>query len=221
MADTGDAPADALIVPGDSLAADDSTEDEASPAAENSVPGTGCMDGTREGFRDDQLWPSIAGCAGEFTRPGVIQPLPRVCTASDDGGAGDAASAACSAADLCAVGWHVCRDGAEVAASSPAGCEGCVNAGEESFFLAAMGASPLGYCIADPTAANGLHGCGGMGEPENPECAPLTRRMSFADCLATQGVWNCGTADGADMGDEANVVTKYGPTMGGVLCCKD
>ena len=182
----------------------------------------GCSDGTREGFRNVDAWPSIAGCAGAFDQPGVVgasapQPMCQLL-------AGDTNSnwegSGCTAADLCAANWHVCRDGSDVARNSPTGdCEGCVPAGELRFFLVASGASPMGLCSPDPSQENDLHGCGGLGQPESQSCAPLSRRMGFADCLATQGVWNCGGQD--DSLREARIVTKLGITLGGVLCCKD
>jgi hypothetical protein len=182
----------------------------------------GCSDGTREGFRDVLDWPSIAGCAGAFDQAGVMgspDVLP-VCYLQAGDTSANPTGAGCNAADLCATRWHLCRDSADVAKHSPTGdCEGCVPAGEPRFFLVASGASPMGICSPDPRAENDLHGCGGLGQPESDTCAPLARRMGFADCLATQGVWSCGSA--VDSLREAAVVSKPGPTLGGVLCCKD
>jgi hypothetical protein len=42
--------------------------------------------------------------------------------------------------------------------------------------------------------------------------------MNFSDCIASV-VWQCGTAD--DSLREADMVTKSGSSLGGVLCCKD
>lgn len=208
--------ADAAAMPDDSA----SGEGDVGSGEPAGVIGSGCADGTREGFRDDRRWPRIAGCAGGFARPGVVGILAPMCNRRAGDGSDNPTGAGCSAADLCAGGWHVCRDGADVAASSPTGCEGCVKAGEPRFFLVAAGAWPSGACAADPAAATDLHGCGGKGQPEVPACAPLVRRMGFADCLATKGVWSCG-ATPADRNREAALVSKSSPSMGGVLCCKD
>jgi hypothetical protein len=191
-----------------------------SPGLEGPPAIVGCSDGTREGFRDYSTWQSIAGCAGGFAVPCVVAAPQPTCGLQ----AGDTSlrptGVGCGAADLCATGWHVCADAADVKRHSPTGgCEGCVLAGEPRFFLVASGASSMGICSPDPGAANDLHGCGGLGEPESPECSPLTRRMGFADCLATGGVWACGTAEQSLQ--EAALVTKTGPTLGGVLCCRD
>jgi hypothetical protein len=190
------------------------------------VPGTpdkmGCSDGTREGFRDYTNWPDIAGCAGAFDQPGVvgspdIQPTCGLLAGDTNS---NRAGKSCSAADLCAANWHVCRNGSDVANHSPTGdCESCVPADEPRFFLVASGASSMGICSPDPRAVNDLHGCGSLGQPEAQTCAPLSRRMGFADCLATNGVWNCGGP--ASSLQEAAVVTKSGTTLGGVLCCRN
>jgi hypothetical protein len=193
---------------------------EAGPVEEPGISGPGCADGTREGFRAYWSWPKIAGCAGGFAEPGVTRNLKPVCGRLAGDSSRNPTGAGCNAADLCATGWHVCLDGSDVAKHSPTGgCEGCVDPGEPSFFLVASGASAMGVCTLDPASANDLHGCGGLGEPESADCAPLTRRMGFADCQNTDNIWSCGTA--AESTKEADVVTKSGPTMGGVLCCSD
>jgi hypothetical protein len=183
----------------------------------------GCSDGTREGFRDVVHWPSIAGCEGAFTRPGVLgkPDLAPTCSRRAGNSGLDPGGVGCNAADLCAGGWHLCRNPDDVAAhSASGGCEGAVVAGEPRFFLVAAGASPMGICAPDPSASNDLHGCGGVGQAEAETCAPLSRRMGFADCLATGGVWSCGQSDADSLG-EAALVTKPGLGMGGALCCKD
>jgi hypothetical protein len=190
--------------------------------AEIPVGQAGCSDGTREGFRDFRDWPDIAGCSGGFADPGVLggADLAPAC----DRDAGDSSSnpngTGCNVADLCAQDWHVCRDGQDVSRHSPTGdCESCVSPGEHLFFLVATGASTMGVCSNDATATNDLHGCGDLGQPETAGCDPLFRRMGFADCRATGGVWWCG--DEGDHLREAVLVIKNSPAMGGVLCCRN
>lgn len=185
------------------------------------VPGAGCSDGTREGFRDPEHWPDIAGCAGGFGQAGVIgtPDLEPACNRMAGDTSANPMGSRCSAADLCAQGWHVCRSGSDVAEHSPTGCESCVSPGEPRFFLVASGASSIGVCSPDPSEANDLHGCGGLGQPESDGCPPLTRRMGFADCMATKGIWSCGS-DHESL-EEAAKVTKTKPALGGVLCCRD
>lgn len=189
----------------------------------------GCSDGTREGFRNLERWPEIAGCAGGWQKMGlpVSGDPPRPC----GGIAGDRSRnpeglqcplishgcVECGVADLCARSWHPCIDGKEVLDRSPTGCEDILPPGEQGFFVAMAGASADGVCA--PRQRNDLHGCGNVGLPESDQCPPFTRRMGFADCESTGGVWRCGAS--AQNLDEADVVTKPRPELGGVLCCKD
>jgi len=218
--------------PSDGLdgAASDSNEhggDAGEPADLEPVIGfpliVGCSDGTREGFRDIKNWPNIAGCAGGWRWAGLLAETSRACRCDRVAGndSPNPEGVDCSASDLCAPTWHTCLDGPDVASHSPTrGCESIVAPGEKAFFIVMAGASPQGVCYPDPSAANDLHGCGSgsIGQSESPGCPPLTRRMGFADCAAT-GVWQCGTAN--DSLREADVVTKSGSSLGGVLCCKD
>jgi hypothetical protein len=200
--------------------------------------GPGCADGTREGFREATSFPHIAGCAGAWSIPGLLSMETREPQCHHSPGQ---TGQGCSVADLCAAGWHVCLDANDVETHSATGsCEGILPADEVGFFLVRAGATAQGVCSPDP-APNDLHGCGTLGQPESESCAPLSRRMTFADCLATDGVWYCGDVcdsqpDGGvvchaqgkietDATDEslmeALVVTKSAPTMGGALCCED
>jgi hypothetical protein len=212
--------ADAMAAPPETPGSLDGRMEALSSVEQPGRSGSGCSDDTREGFRDEVSWQMIAGCAGGFALPGVTGNLAPACARQAGDSSSNPTGAGCNAADLCAIGWHVCLDGSDVARHSPTGdCEGCVAPGEPRFFLVASGASAMGVCTVNRSAANDLHGCGGLGEPESPDCAPLTRRMGFADCLTTEKVWSCGTA--AESTEEAAVVTKGGPTLGGVLCCSD
>ncbi len=181
----------------------------------------GCADGTREGFTDVTAWPGIAGCSGAWNMPGLLgesRREPRCARRAGNTGR-NPFGLECTVADICAEKWHVCQDSLDVAQHSPTDCEGAAPAGSEIFFLVQSGASPLGVCSPDPGAANDLHGCGTLGQPEAQTCEPLERRMGFADCLATGGLWACGGA--ADHLNEANLVIKRGIAQGGVLCCRD
>lgn len=208
-------PPDAARLP--DVVADQAVEEAATPGDPAEL---GCADGTREGFVSVAHWGNIAGCAGGWTIPGLLSEDARALkchrAAGNDGlnppGEG------CSVADLCAIGWHVCRDASEVGRQSGSGCESAVVGGPPRFFLVLAGASPQGICSPDRGAMNDLHGCGNLGQPQSAACQPLSRRMTFADCQAT-GVWACGAED--DHLSEAAVVTKSGPAFGGALCCRD
>jgi hypothetical protein len=180
----------------------------------------GCSDGTREGFVELTYWPDIAGCSGGWSVPGALgagaaQPQ---CRRTSGNSSENPAGVGCAIADLCAEGWHVCAGPLEVASRSATDCESAVPPGPPLFFLVASAATPFGACTFDLLATNDLHGCGDLGKPELDGCSPLERRMDFAACLATGGVWSCGTY--ADHLNEAHLVTKRGPSQGGALCCR-
>ena len=181
----------------------------------------GCADGTREGFLDAMAWPDIGGCSGAWDVPGVLGEIGRtpMCARSAGNTGSNGQGMGCSVADLCAQGWHVCADPEEVARRSPTDCESAAPSAHPIFFLVTAGASPLGICKADRASTNDIHGCGNLGQPESEGCQPLERRMGFADCLGTNQVWKCGTAE--DHLREATVVVKTGPAWGGALCCRD
>ena len=192
----------------------------------------GCADGSREGFIDPAAWRAIAGCSGAWSVPGVRSPWARApqCQRAAGNGGKQADGAGCSVADLCAEGWHVCEDGEDVRRHSPTDCESAVPPGFAAFFLTRAAASAYGLCTTDPNFENDLHGCGSFGQPELPGCQPLDRRLSFVDCLLSSSGpddnlqspargWSCGAAD--QHLSEANLATKAGATLGGVLCCRD
>ena len=184
-------------------------------------PEVGCSDGTREGFLASSRWPAIAACAGGFRvaglgpDPGLVMHCDREAgnTGANPSGVG------CSVADLCAQGWHVCADAGEVGARADAGCEGAVPAGYALFFVVRAGASADGVCAPGLDFRNDLQGCGSFGEATHPTCAPLDRRLSFADCAATGGLWSCG--DSTAHLQETDNAQKPGPALGGALCCRD
>ena len=219
--DAADAVATADQDDGAGMGSEAQTADAGEPRGVGGAPMlVGCSDGTREGFRDVEHWPDIAGCAGAFDQPGVVSRPAPTCDRQGGDTSLNPAGRGCSASDLCAEHWHLCRDGTDVAGHSPTGgCESCVPAGELRFFLVAAGASTIGICSPNPEASNDLHGCGGLGQPESEACAPLARRMGFADCQDSGGAWSCGTA--SDSLREAAVVTKPGIAGGGALCCRD
>lgn len=183
----------------------------------------GCADGSREGFLDVSAggWPSIAGCAGGFSEPGLLPPAvetPR-CDRMSGNTSSNPTGQGCSARDLCALGWHVCRGPSEVAARSVSACESSVPPGTLVLFAVAAGAEPAGHCTPNPSASNDVHGCGNYGQPESELCFPLDRRLGVADCRASGGIWRCG--EGANHLEEARLASKSSPLLGGVLCCRD
>jgi hypothetical protein len=183
----------------------------------------GCSDGSREGFLDasDKGWNRIAGCGGAWTIPGILKGVSLVpqCNRQSGNTGQNLLGVGCSAADLCAGGWHLCEAPGDVAASSPSDCEGAVPADAEGFFAAVGGAAPIGACAVVLGYSNDVHGCGTFGQPEVETCFPLDRRLDFSDCAASDGLWQCGAF--ADHFNEAARVVKLRPENGGVLCCRD
>jgi hypothetical protein len=123
----------------------------------------------------------------------------------------------CNAEDLCAPGWHLCRDRIEVAQRSPTGCEGAVQAGAELFFATAQSSLGFEECSENSIGDNDLFGCGSLGTRPKPSCAPLDRTSGHG-CAALREPWRCGDPNAID---EALLVVKPGPGSGGVLCCCD
>jgi len=181
----------------------------------------GCSDGSREGFASISDWPNIAGCSGAWSLGGLLSAEARAPACMREAGNdgrnpwGDG----CGVADLCAAGWHVCRDANDVRRSSPSGCESAVDSVEPRFFLVLAGASAQGICSPDRSAANDLHGCGSLGQSESSTCEPLNRRLTFAECQASMGIWSCG-GPGEHL-IEAALVSKSESALGGALCCRD
>jgi len=173
----------------------------------------GCADGQREGFLSLLTHPAIAACAGGFALPGVVDLVAPACAnaAGDDGVIPNGAG--CNALDLCAAGWHLCADAAEVAARSPTGCAGAAVGTELVFFAAAQHGPGQGNC--GPTGSDDLFGCGTLGEVTHPSCVPLDR-WSKTLCGMLANPWVCG---GSSVTEALDVV-KPGPAAGGVLCCR-
>lgn len=206
----------------------------------------GCSDDQREGFVSVADYPSIAACAGGWSTPGILATQPACARlAGDDSAAPEGLG--CSAADLCAPGWRVCRGRAEVAARAPAGCGAAVPAGtpDKELFFAVAQASSAGMSCASAAGDNDVFGCGNLGIELGAasECAPLNRALGSASPSTTCGYneagpplgpWRCtGVANSHE--HEAAWVAKDGCTSaactwdgraignadrGGVLCCK-
>lgn len=196
----------------------------------------GCADGSRDAFRDRARFPRIAGCAGGFVNAGLSRESSPTCgrAAGDDGP--NPSGTGCSATDLCAPGWHVCRSASDVASHSPNGCEGARDAEGESFFATRQTGPGCGHCAtgSDTTCdgascrsgcaqttrtSNDIFGCGTLGgASQASSCAPLDR-FSNNLCSALAPPWRC---DGDPNGlFESDLVVKPGPERGGVLCCAD
>jgi hypothetical protein len=82
----------------------DRREDAIAPPGDVLVGEVGCADGAREGFVDQQRFPTIAGCAATWLGQRNLRAPRTGVPCGDD-------SAACGMpVDACAIGWHVCAD---------------------------------------------------------------------------------------------------------------
>ena len=98
------------------------------------VSAAGCADGSREGFNNTGRFPSIAACDGGWTVPGIAGAAGKL-PACNRAAGGHGIFQGCSAADLCAVGWHVCTGAADIRASvnhDAAGCDLASRVGEDT-----------------------------------------------------------------------------------------
>src|SRR5688572_30174879 len=118
------------------------------PLAAEPAKDTGCAAGSRDGFKDLELYPKIAACAGAWTEPGLQAP---------------AAAKSSSAAALCAPGWHICTTIDEVAArTNDRGCEDAAPSPDAPMFFATLESGPgYGHCKGEGT--NDIFGCGSLG----------------------------------------------------------
>ena len=212
------------------------------------VAEAGCADGTREGFVDQDSHPFIAGCSGGWSVGGITRPdLAPTCGRASGNDSDNPEGAGCSAADLCAPGWHVCLGKLEVFELSPDGCAGAVPPGtpDKSLFFAVRQNSQADSVCDDSDLGNDVFGCGNLGTVLTPDknCGPLDRVLAsmhagtcgFNEAEPPLGPWLCAGGDDSHL-HEGSLVKKNGcPSVscsydgnpvdnsgkGGVLCCID
>jgi hypothetical protein len=180
----------------------------------------GCADGTREGFTSLEKYPDIAACAGGWSVAGLVAPetlAPQCGRAAGNSGANPNGSA-CSVADLCAGGWHVCESAHEVS-SKASDCKDAFPGGAQAFY-ATRQRGPMMTCDpANLMGTNNVYGCGNFGSNAMSACAPFTHMLRDADCKAN-APWSCVNGPIDYSTTELVDVTKPGPAKGGVLCCR-
>jgi hypothetical protein len=208
----------------------------------------GCADGTREGFQNQSTYPSIAGCSGGWSVPGITRAnLVPTCSRASGNSGTNREGTGCSAADLCSTGWHVCNGKTEVAAKAPAGCGDAVPAGtpDKALFFAVAQHSTSQTLCDDTTNDNDVFGCGNLGSQVSAgqSCGPLNRALAstqanscgYNEAEPNLGPWQCMGGTDSHL-HEGSLVTKNGcpgtscqydgnpvgnADKGGVLCCKD
>ena len=178
----------------------------------------GCADDSRELFDDVDLEPDIAGCSGAWDVPGLSTPASMMPACSREAGNDgvNAAGTGCSVEDLCATGWAVCADAAEVAMKASTGM--CPATGTAGLWATRQGGMPNGEECQDGNLDD-VTGCGyAIGLTAGMTCAPLNRVLQHPSCTSSTN-WDC--ADSATyLTSEQEIVTKPGLGEGGVLCCR-
>ncbi|MEM6993286.1 MAG: hypothetical protein AAF721_22425 [Myxococcota bacterium] len=188
---------------------------DSSGSSTGAAGAVGCSDGEREGFLDLVVYTEIAGCAGGWDVPGILNTTDPACDRMAGDDALNIEGQGCTVADLCAEGWHVCESASDVDDKSP---NGCVGATEDvvfnHFFATRQSGVGQSACSA---GANDFHGCGNIGAAGlDASCDPLDRTSQDL-CSGLAAPWSC---PGSNV-MEANQVVKPGSALGGVLCCTD
>mgnify|MGYP001579639930 CR=1 FL=1 len=159
------------VASGDANAAGDANATDAASADSgiSQNAGSGCSDGTREGFVDAKKYPKVAACSGAWTVPGVHNVTPS-CNQEAGNTGKNAKGTGCNVSDLCAVGWRVCYGKADLLSRNSLGCRDIMeNTTEPGFFLARTSSTGAFNCSQDstkfgsPGTVNDLFGCGNLG----------------------------------------------------------
>jgi hypothetical protein len=192
---------------------------DTAPDAPDAPPNiTGCADATREGFFELADFPALAACSGAWSIAG-LRPDPIVSCSRAAGNDGAKPSGiGCTATDLCAADWHVCRTRLEVYERLPIADRTCNRLGSapDTFFVTAQSGPGANAC--SDTGTNDVFGCGTYGIPATSACAPLDRNSdNMCFIIKAVGGWEC-----LDSMSEVTTIRKSDPLAGGgVLCCRD
>ena len=186
------------------------------PPIDAPPPGViGCADGTREWLVDLATYPRIAGCSGTWGVPGLHNPPPASPICPGNGNSNPSTRTDCDVSDLCAAGWHVCVDDADLKSSLLAKpCHEMVGL-QDVFFTTRQRSTGASAC--EMVGANDLFGCGSMGIAPNAMYCSYVERASDDSCFNMPNVWDCGI----NAVGESDSVVKLAPQGGGALCCKD
>ena len=171
----------------------------------------GCADGTREGFLNVGVYPTVASCAGLFRNPNMRAPATSRRCGNDLG--------TCpAAADLCAPGWHVCMSngwpGDLTERIAAADCPSSI-AGDGAFCAATDALDVPGTCNGPYTPPY---------ECTADVCVPCCGwTVSQDNCCGLDGIWDVNETwvggDGCINCVRCSNALVPAPT--GVLCCQD
>jgi hypothetical protein len=238
-----DADADA-----DSDSDSDADADADADSDADADPQAGCADGQREGFEDWSAYPSIAACSGAWEVGGVTRSdLAPTCSRGGGDDSGNSEGWGCSAADLCASGWHVCQGKTEVG-SKASSCDDAVPWGTPDkalFFAVHQNSDNNSVCDDSSSNGNDVFGCGNLGTDlsSDKDCGVLNKVLAsmnagtcgYNEAEPSHGPWECDGGSDSHY-HEGELVTKVGcpgtscsydgnpvgnSDKGGVLCCRD
>ncbi|MCG3174227.1 MAG: hypothetical protein GMKNLPBB_02455 [Myxococcota bacterium] len=176
----------------------------------------GCSDGKHEGVNDGY---TIFACKGGWDAAGVDTPSRCGRKAGDD--SSNPNGTGCSAADLCATGFHLCDGKNDIAKYG--GCN--LRNWEQGFWMTSQNSENSNACAGG--GYQDVYGCGTLGRSVSQGCSPLTRRSTAAcynerywnapDILFGDDGWSCS----GSYTEEGRYIKHAGGRNGGVLCCRD
>ncbi|HEY2903642.1 MAG TPA: hypothetical protein VGL59_23865 [Polyangia bacterium] len=194
---------------------------EASVDAPGIAPAiAGCADGTREGLVDPIMYPAVAACDGAWAEPGLLSAPSRApeCNRAAGNDGALPSGTGCSAADLCADGWHVCESIGDLLAHGGQCADAVLPAnGRRVFYATRQDGACLTTDAGIPAADGGrIHGCGNFGD-DDTACLTMGVVLSAPLC-ATNAPWQCSSLV-ATTASPVTTVVKSAADRGGVLCC--
>lgn len=191
----------------------DANERDAAPDRPIDPSTVGCSDGTVEDFIGSQ---NIAACEGAWGVPGLFAGAATTCQRLAGNNAKSPAGVDCSSQDLCAAGWHVCNDAADVANHQGGGAGPCrsLMTNGFTFYATAQPSNGASTCSNVPTDVNDVFGCGDTGSKPAGGCTPLNATIGT---FTPVNGFTFGSDDTSR--ERENVRKTIGP--GGVLCCRD
>lgn len=217
---------------GEDLAVGDLASADLTASSDLSKPGDmatlpGCSTGARA--PNDPGKAKLALCPAAWAQPGIHPATTHPCNGVVDA-TGKNGATNCTTEDNCAMGWHVCRDMADIVASGLSDCTAIT----QGFWIAAQkgepppSPQPMGPPICDGLNYHSVFGCGSItqvgGAPQSSGCstflfsAVLVNPPDGTDhcSVSTSGNFVCGAN-----AIEADNVTKTTRAGGGVMCCQN
>jgi len=168
----------------------------------------GCSDGTREGYGDVVVYPTIAACAATWLG------APSLRTASSGQPCGNDRGPCITPSDACSVGWHVCGSSSDVS-------ELLVLSGAECRNLTGAYVAAVSHCVmAMPSCTYPAPGAWPCVAGVDVDCTQPACCGDGSDggTGCSDGIWPGATLDNKFTGEGCG--TLPAANQDGVLCCK-